>query len=920
MSEERVFLCSAWGIRKLRHKKSGPDLSNSKKSETIERKNEMKELEKTYDPSQIEDRLYRKWEEKKYFHAEVDRSKKPFTIVMPPPNVTGQLHMGHALDNTMQDILIRFKRMQGYSALWQPGTDHAAIATEVKVTEKLKEQGIDKKEIGREEFLKHAWAWKEEYGNRIVSQLKKMGSSADWDRERFTMDEGCSRAVKEVFVRLYDKGYIYKGSRIINWCPVCKTSISDAEVIHEEQDGYFWHINYPVVGEPGRFVEIATTRPETLLGDTAVAVNPDDERYTDIVGKMLELPLTDRQIPVIADPYVDKEFGTGCVKITPAHDPNDFEVGKRHNLEEINILNDDATINELGGKYAGMDRYEARKQMVADLDALGLLVKAVPHSHNVGTHDRCKTTVEPMIKPQWFVRMKEMGQAALDIIKTDELSFVPEQFDKTYIHWLENIRDWCISRQLWWGHRIPAWYCDECGETIVSRETPTVCPKCGCTHLTQDEDTLDTWFSSALWPFSTLGWPDKTPEYEYFYPTSVLVTGYDIIFFWVIRMVFSALEQTGKSPFKHVLIHGLVRDDQGRKMSKSLGNGIDPLEVIDKYGADALRLTLITGNAPGNDMRFYWERVENSRNFANKIWNATRFIMMNMEKADFSAVKLSDLTISDRWILSKVNTLAKEMTDNMEKFELGIAVSKVYDFIWEEFCDWYIEMVKPRLYNDEDETKAAALWTLKTVLIQALKLLHPYMPFITEEIFCNIQDEEESIMISKWPEYTDEWNFETDEAAVDTIKAAVRAIRNLRTGMNVPPSRKAKVYVVSAKEDVRYIFESSKSFFATLGYASEVHVQEDKTGIDENAVSTLIHDAAVYIPLEELVDIDKEIERLEKEAAKLAGEIKRASGMLANPKFVDKAPAAKVEEEKAKLAKYTEMSEQVAERLAQLKK
>ena len=913
-------MCSAWGIRKLRHKKSGPDLSNSKKSETIERKNEMKELEKTYDPSQIEDRLYRKWEEKKYFHAEVDRSKKPFTIVMPPPNVTGQLHMGHALDNTMQDILIRFKRMQGYSALWQPGTDHAAIATEVKVTEKLKEQGIDKKEIGREEFLKHAWAWKEEYGNRIVSQLKKMGSSADWDRERFTMDEGCSRAVKEVFVRLYDKGYIYKGSRIINCCPVCKTSISDAEVIHEEQDGYFWHINYPVVGEPGRFVEIATTRPETLLGDTAVAVNPDDERYTDIVGKMLELPLTDRQIPVIADPYVDKEFGTGCVKITPAHDPNDFEVGKRHNLEEINILNDDATINELGGKYAGMDRYEARKQMVADLDALGLLVKVVPHSHNVGTHDRCKTTVEPMIKPQWFVRMKEMGQAALDIIKTDELSFVPEQFDKTYIHWLENIRDWCISRQLWWGHRIPAWYCDECGETIVSRETPTVCPKCGCTHLTQDEDTLDTWFSSALWPFSTLGWPDKTPEYEYFYPTSVLVTGYDIIFFWVIRMVFSALEQTGKSPFKHVLIHGLVRDDQGRKMSKSLGNGIDPLEVIDKYGADALRLTLITGNAPGNDMRFYWERVENSRNFANKIWNATRFIMMNMEKADFSAVKLSDLTIADRWILSKVNTLAKEMTDNMEKFELGIAVSKVYDFIWEEFCDWYIEMVKPRLYNDEDETKAAALWTLKTVLIQALKLLHPYMPFITEEIFCNIQDEEESIMISKWPEYTDEWNFETDEAAVDTIKAAVRAIRNLRTGMNVPPSRKAKVYVVSAKEDVRYIFESSKSFFATLGYASEVHVQEDKTGIDENAVSTLIHDAAVYIPLEELVDIDKEIERLEKEAAKLAGEIKRASGMLANPKFVDKAPAAKVEEEKAKLAKYTEMSEQVAERLAQLKK
>ena len=878
----------------------------------------MKELEKTYNPAEIEDRLYRKWEEKKYFHAEVDRSKKPFTIVMPPPNVTGQLHMGHALDNTMQDILIRFKRMQGYSALWQPGTDHAAIATEVKVTEKLKAEGIDKKEIGREAFLKHAWAWKEEYGNRIVSQLKKMGSSADWDRERFTMDEGCSKAVTEVFCNLYEKGYIYKGSRIINWCPVCKTSISDAEVIHEEQEGHFWHINYPVVGEPGRFVEIATTRPETLLGDTAVAVNPDDERYKDIVGKMLELPLTDRQIPVIADPYVDKEFGTGCVKITPAHDPNDFEVGKRHNLEEINILNDDATINELGGRYAGMDRYEARKQMVADLDALGLLVKVVPHSHNVGTHDRCKTTVEPMIKPQWFVRMKEMGEAALKVVKTDELSFVPEQFDKTYIHWLENIRDWCISRQLWWGHRIPAWYCADCGATTVSRQTPCKCSKCGSANITQDEDTLDTWFSSALWPFSTLGWPDKTPEYDYFYPTSVLVTGYDIIFFWVIRMVFSALEQTGKSPFKHVLIHGLVRDDQGRKMSKSLGNGIDPLEVIDKYGADALRLTLITGNAPGNDMRFYWERVENSRNFANKIWNATRFIMMNMEKADFSQVKLSDLTIADRWILSKVNDLAVAVTENLDKYELGIAVQKVYDFIWEEFCDWYIEMVKPRLYNDDDTTKAAALWTLKTVLINALKLLHPYMPFITEEIFCNIQDEEESIMISKWPEYKEEWSFKADEEAVDTIKAAVRAIRNLRTGMNVPPSKKASVYVVSEKSDIRDRFEASKNFFATLGYANAVYVQEDKTGIDANAVSTVIHDAVLYIPFAELVDIDKEIERLKGEVKKLEGEIKRASGMLANPKFVDKAPAAKVEEERAKLAKYTEMKTQVEERLSQL--
>ena len=734
-----------------------------------------KELAKTYDPKGIEDRIYQNWLDKKYFHAEVDRSKKPFTIVMPPPNVTGQLHMGHALDNTMQDILIRYKRMQGYNALWQPGTDHAAIATEVKVIQKLKEQGIDKNDIGREEFLKHAWEWKEEYGGRIVNQLKKLGSSADWDRERFTMDEGCSKAVEEVFVKLYNKGYIYKGSRIINWCPVCKTSISDAEVEHVDQDGFFWHINYPIVGEEGRFVEIATTRPETLLGDTAVAVNPEDERYQDLVGKMLKLPLTDREIPVIADSYVDKEFGTGCVKITPAHDPNDFEVGKRHNLPEINIMNDDATINELGGKYAGMDRYEARKAMVADLDALGLLVKVVPHTHSVGTHDRCKTTVEPMIKPQWFVKMQEMAKPAIEALKKNELNFVPDRFDKIYLHWLENIRDWCISRQLWWGHRIPAYYCDECGEVVVAKEMPKVCPKCGCTHFKQDEDTLDTWFSSALWPFSTLGWPDKTEDFDYFYPTDVLVTGYDIIFFWVIRMVFSAIEQTGKVPFHHVLIHGLVRDSQGRKMSKSLGNGIDPLEIIDQYGADALRLTLITGNAPGNDMRFYMERVEASRNFANKVWNASRFIMMNLEKAEVPGEMPKDqLTAADKWILSKVNTLAKEVTENMDKYELGIAVQKVYDFIWEEFCDWYIEMVKPRLYNDGDTTKSAALWTLKTVLVNALKLLHPYMPFITEEIFCTLQSEEESIMISKWPEFAEEWHFAEDEAAVEMIKEAVR--------------------------------------------------------------------------------------------------------------------------------------------------
>ena len=877
-----------------------------------------KELSKLYEPNKVEDKIYKYWLDGGFFHAEPDSKKEPYCIVIPPPNITGQLHMGHALDETLQDILIRWKRMSGYAAEWIPGTDHASIATEAKIVEAMRKEGLTKDDIGRDGFLERAWDWKKKYGGRIVEQLKKLGSSCDWDRERFTMDEGCSKAVKEVFINYYNKGLIYRGERIINWCPHCRTSISNAEVEYEDQAGHFWHLKYPLTDGSG-YVELATTRPETLLGDTAVAVNPKDERYKDIVGKTLTLPLVGREIPVVADSYVDMEFGTGVVKITPAHDPNDFEVGKRHNLPVINVLTEDAKIVDDYPEYAGMDRYEARKKIVEDLEKGGFLAYVEDHEHNVGTCYRCGTTVEPRVSLQWFVKMDELAKPAIKAVEDGSIKFVPERFEKNYLNWMNDIRDWCISRQLWWGHQIPAFYCDDCGETVVTKEDHACCPKCG-KEMRQDPDTLDTWFSSALWPFSTLGWPDKTPEYEYFYPTSVLVTGYDIIFFWVIRMVFSALEQTGKSPFKHVLIHGLVRDDQGRKMSKSLGNGIDPLEVIDKYGADALRLTLITGNAPGNDMRFYWERVENSRNFANKIWNATRFIMMNMEKADFSAVKLSDLTIADRWILSKVNTLAKEMTDNMEKFELGIAVSKVYDFIWEEFCDWYIEMVKPRLYNDEDETKAAALWTLKTVLIQALKLLHPYMPFITEEIFCNIQDEEESIMISKWPEYTDEWNFETDEAAVDTIKAAVRAIRNLRTGMNVPPSRKAKVYVVSAKEDVRYIFESSKSFFATLGYASEVHVQEDKTGIDENAVSTLIHDAAVYIPLEELVDIDKEIERLEKEAAKLAGEIKRASGMLANPKFVDKAPAAKVEEEKAKLAKYTEMSEQVAERLAQLKK
>ena len=882
------------------------------------------EMEKTYNPAAIEEKIYDRWLQKKYFHAEVDRSKKPFTIVMPPPNITGQLHMGHALDNTMQDILIRFKRMQGYEALWQPGTDHASIATEVKIINKMKEEGISKEELGREGFLEKAWEWKEEYGGRIIKQLKKLGSSADWDRERFTMDEGCSKAVEEVFCKLHEKGYIYKGSRIINWCPVCKTSISDAEVEHVEQVGHFWHIKYPVAGEPGRFIEIATTRPETLLGDTAVAVHPEDERYMDLIGKNVILPLVGREIPVVGDLHADKDKGTGAVKITPAHDPNDFEVGKRHNLPEINVMNDDGTINKLGGKYAGLDRYEARKQIVADLDAQGYLCGIEDITHAVGTHDRCKTTVEPMIKPQWFVAMEEMAKPAINAIKTGELKFVPESYSKTYLHWLENIRDWCISRQLWWGHRIPAYYCDECGEIVVSKGMPSVCPKCGCTHFTQDPDTLDTWFSSALWPFSTLGWPEKTEELDYFYPTDVLVTGYDIIFFWVIRMVFSGYEQTGKAPFHTVLIHGLVRDSQGRKMSKSLGNGIDPLEVIDKYGADALRLTLITGNAPGNDMRFYWERVESSRNFANKVWNASRFMLMNFEQAaekgiSIDGVSLADLTQADKWILSKMNRLTKDVTENIDKYELGIAVSKIYDFIWEEFCDWYIEMVKPRLYNDEDKTKAAALWTLKTVLINALKLLHPYMPFITEEIFCNVQNEEESIMISKWPEYKDEWNFEEDEKAVELIKEAVRGIRNTRTGMNVPPSRKAKVFVVSESEELRNIFENSKAFFATLGYANEVAVQSDKTGIAEDAVSVLIHQAALYMPFADLVDIDKEIERLTKEEDKMNKEIKRAQGMLSNPKFVDKAPADKVQAEKDKLEKYTQMLAQIQERLAALK-
>ncbi len=877
-----------------------------------------KELEKNYNPAEIEQKLYDKWINKKYFHAEVDRSKKPFTIVMPPPNITGQLHMGHALDNTLQDILVRYKRMQGYDALWVPGTDHASIATEAKIVEKMREEGISKEDIGREKFLERAWEWKKQYGGRIVAQLKKIGSSCDWDRERFTMDEGCNKAVKEVFVNLYNKGLIYRGERIINWCPKCLTSISDAEVEYEDQAGHFWHLRYPLADGSG-YINLATTRPETLLGDTAVAVNPKDDRYKDMVGKMLILPIVHREIPIVADDYVDMEFGTGVVKITPAHDPNDFEVGLRHNLEVINVLTEDAKIVDDYPKYAGMDRYEARKAIVADLEAEGALVKIEDYSHNVGTCYRCHTTVEPRVSKQWFVKMKPLAEPAIKAVKEGKTKFVPEHFDKTYFHWMEGIRDWCISRQLWWGHQIPAFYCDDCGEMVVTKENEAVCPKCG-KNMRQDPDTLDTWFSSALWPFSTLGWPDKTEELDYFYPTTTLVTGYDIIFFWVSRMIFSGLEHVGEVPFDTVLIHGLVRDSQGRKMSKSLGNGIDPLEVIDKYGADALRFTLITGNAPGNDMRFYWEKVEASRNFANKVWNASRFIMMNMPEGNIEKVDTSELTDADKWILSKANTLCKEVTENLDKYEIGVAAAKLYDFIWEEFCDWYIEMVKPRLYNDEDTTKKAALYTLKEVLTISLKLLHPYMPFVTEEIFCTLQNEEESIMISKWPEYSEDRHFEKEEEAIEIIKEAVRGIRNTRAGMNVPPSRKALVYVVSDSEKIRNIFETGNVFFATLSYANEVRVQADKTGVAEDAVSVVIAGATIYMPFAELVDIDKEIERLKKEEERLNKELARVNGMLSNEKFISKAPEAKINEEKEKKSKYETMMEQVKAQLSHLSK
>ncbi len=896
-----------------------------------------KMLAKTYDPQGIEDRIYKNWEDKKYFHAEVDYSKKPFTIVIPPPNITGQLHMGHALDNTMQDILIRWKRMQGYNALWQPGTDHASIATEVKIINNLKEQGINKQDLGRDKFLEYCWDWRKEYGGRIVNQLKKLGSSCDWDRERFTMDEGCNKAVTEVFVKMHKKGWIYKGSRIINWCPVCNTSISDAEVQYEEQAGHFWHIKYPLVEEDGSvskttFLEFATTRPETMLGDTAVAVHPEDERYKDLIGRYAWLPFVDRKIPIVADEYVDREFGTGVVKITPAHDPNDFEVGKRHNLPEINIMNDDATINENGGKFCGMDRYEARAQIVRELDEMGLLVRIEDYSHNVGTHDRCGTTVEPLIKQQWFVKMDELIKPAVKAVKEGEIRLIPKRMEKTYFNWTDNIRDWCISRQLWWGHRIPAYYCDECGETVVAKEAPSACPVCGCKHLTQDPDTLDTWFSSALWPFSTLGWPEMTEDLKYFYPTDVLVTGYDIIFFWVIRMIFSGYEQMGERPFKSVLFHGLVRDAQGRKMSKSLGNGIDPLQIIRDYGADALRMTLITGNAPGNDMRFYDERVIANRNFANKIWNASRFIMMNLpeEGSDAEAALMSlidadkvpeGIAAEDKWILSRLNDTVKAVTENMEKFELGIAVQKIYDFMWDEFCDWYIEMVKPRLYKTDDEgSKTAALWTLQKVLITGLKLLHPYMPFITEEIFTTVQSKEESIMISSWPEEREDFRFPHEEEAIENIKNAVRAVRAVRNERHVAPSRKAKIFVVSDRKEILSMFEENRLFFETLASASETALCEDKSEVPEGALSVILPFAALYLPLADLMDVSAEIARLEKEEKRLQGELKRSAGMLSNEKFLAKAPAAKIEAEKEKQKAYEEQMRGVREELENLRK
>ena len=875
----------------------------------------MNELPKIYDPSAVEEKLYQFWNDSGFFHAEVDEKKKPFTIVIPPPNVTGQLHMGHAFDETLQDILIRTKRMQGYSALWMPGTDHAGIATQIKVEENLrKEEGLTRYDLGREKFLERVWDWKHQYGNRIISQLKKLGSSCDWERERFTMDEGCSKAVKEVFVNLYEKGLIYKGHRIINWCPHCATALSDAEVEYENQPGKLWHIRYPLADGSGDLV-VATTRPETFMGDTGVAVNPNDERYKHLIGKTCILQMMNREIPFCGDVEVDMEFGTGCVKVTPCHDPNDFEMGQRHNLEQILVFNEDATVNENGGKYEGMDRYECRKAVIKDLEEGGYLVKIEDHEHNVGTCYRCGTTVEPMTSAQWFVKMAPLAKPAMDVVKDGRVKFVPDRFSKTYLRWMENVHDWCISRQLWWGHRIPAYYCDDCGEMVVAKEDVTVCPKCGGTHMRQEEDVLDTWFSSALWPFSTLGWPEKTKELEYFYPTNVLVTGYDIIFFWVARMIFSGMEQMKEEPFKTVYIHGLVRDAQGRKMSKSLGNGIDPLEVIDQYGADALRFTLVTGNSPGNDMRFSQEKVESSRNFANKIWNASRFIQMNLT-IDHAELP-EELSIEDKWIVSKYNDLVRAVTENIDKYELGLAVQKLYDFIWDNFCDWYIEIVKPRLQNKDDkDANERAQKVLCYVLSGTMQLLHPFMPFITETIWQALPHEGKSIMVSKWPEYREDLHFAEAAEQVEIMMDTIRAIRTRRAEMNVPPSKKAQVILLTDKRDA---YEAGSLFFAKLAYASEIVFVDETPANVESLVSIVTEGAQVYMPMGELVDFEKERARLQKEKAKVQKDIDFVMKKLNNPGFVSKAPEAVIAQEREKAAKYQELMEKLDASLAALK-
>lgn len=877
---------------------------------------EIKNISTTYDPKEFEDRIYKTWEEKKYFTPEVDKSKKPFTIVMPPPNITGQLHLGHAFDDTLQDILIRFKRMQGYCTLWLPGEDHASIATEVKVANMLSEQGYDKKEMGREAFLEKVWEWSDKYRATIRNQVKKLGVSADFTREAFTMDENLSAAVKHVFVKLYNEGLIYQGNRITNWCTHCQTALSDAEIEYEEQAGHFWHINYPLADGSG-YLEIATTRPETLLGDSGVAVNPNDERYKHLIGKTVILPLVNREIPIVGDDYVDLEFGTGAVKMTPAHDPNDFEVGKRHNLEIIRVMDDKGIINEKGGKYKGLDRYEARKAIVKDLEEAGLLVKIKDHAHNVGTHDRCGTTVEPIISKQWYVKMDQLAKPAVEVVKNGETKFVPERFDKTYFNWMENIQDWCISRQLWWGHRIPVYYCQDCGEMMVLEDAPSKCTKCGSTNVEQDNDVLDTWFSSALWPFSTLGWPNKTEDLDYFYPNSVLVTGHDIIFFWVARMIFSGLHCMGETPFHTVLIHGLIRDSQGRKMSKSLGNGVDPLEVIDQYGADALRFMIATGNAPGNDMRYYPERVESSRNFANKIWNASRFVMMNLDKEIMNKYKdCKEYSLADKWILSEMNTLVKEVTENMEKYELGIAMSKVYDFMWTEFCDWYIELIKPVFYGEDEKAKGVAYNVLNTVLVTGLKLLHPAMPFITEEIYTHLT-EEETIVNAAWPEFDEALVNKEAEDNMAYVIEAIKGLRNVRAEMNVPPSRKAKVIAYIA-EDAKEAFTNGAAYMEKLASASEVEFITDKSSVPANAVSLVVKGGELFMPLLDLVDKEKELDRLNKEVKKLEGEIERIDKKLGNQGFVAKAPESVVNAEKEKRIKYVEMLEAVKVRIEAL--